>query len=36
VVTDHGVFDYSRIAGTGLIVDTRNAIKVRTPNVFSI
>jgi UDP-N-acetyl-D-glucosamine dehydrogenase len=36
VVTDHSVFDYSRIAGTGLIVDTRNAIKTPTPNVISI
>jgi UDP-N-acetyl-D-glucosamine dehydrogenase len=36
VVTDHGVFDYSRIALTGLIVDTRNAIKTPAPNVISI
>jgi UDP-N-acetyl-D-glucosamine dehydrogenase len=36
VATDHGVFDYARIAEMGLIVDTRDAIKVRAPHVFSI
>ncbi|RPI52833.1 MAG: nucleotide sugar dehydrogenase [Acidobacteria bacterium] len=36
VATDHGVFDYDRIGTMGLIVDTRNAIKARGPNVFSI
>ena len=36
VATDHGVFDYVRIGGMGLVVDTRDAIKVKGPNVFSI
>ena len=36
VSTDHGVFDYARIADMPLIVDTRNVIKLRAPNVFSI
>jgi hypothetical protein len=36
VATDHGVFDYERIGGMGLVVDTRDAIKVKGPNVFSI
>jgi len=26
VATDHGVFDYKRIAGLPLVVDTRNAL----------
>ena len=36
VATDHAVFDYARIGGMGLLVDTRDAIKTRGPNVFSI
>jgi UDP-N-acetyl-D-glucosamine dehydrogenase len=36
VATDHAVFDYARIAGMRLIVDTRNVIKGPAPNVFSI
>jgi hypothetical protein len=27
VATDHAVFDYGRIAGLPLVVDTRNALK---------
>ena len=36
VSTDHAAFDYEKIAGMGLVVDTRDAIKVRTANVFPI
>ena len=36
VSTDHAIFDYARIGGMGLLVDTRDAIKTRGPNVFSI
>jgi UDP-N-acetyl-D-glucosamine dehydrogenase len=36
VATDHGAFDYEQIVGMRLVVDTRNAIKVRAPNIFSI
>ncbi len=36
VSTDHGAFDYSQIAAMRLVVDTRDAIKVRAPNVFAI
>jgi len=36
VSTDHTVFDYPRIAGMPLIVDTRNVIKGGASNVFSI
>jgi UDP-N-acetyl-D-glucosamine dehydrogenase len=36
VATDHAVFDYARIAGMPLVVDTRNVIKGGGTNVFSI
>ena len=36
VATDHSLFDFSRIAGMPLVVDTRNAIKSPGPNVFRL
>ncbi len=36
VSTDHQTFDYDQIAGMRLIVDTRDAIKVKAPHVFPI
>ena len=36
VSTDHTVFDYARIAGMPLVVDTRNVIKDAASNLFSI
>jgi UDP-N-acetyl-D-glucosamine dehydrogenase len=36
IATEHAAFDYDRIGRAGLVVDSRNAIKARTPNVFPI
>jgi UDP-N-acetyl-D-glucosamine dehydrogenase len=36
IATDHTAFDYGRIAGMPLIVDSRNAIKTGGTNVYSI
>jgi UDP-N-acetyl-D-glucosamine dehydrogenase len=36
VTTDHKLFDYDRIAALPLVVDTRNAIKRRSPAVFKL
>src|SRR5581483_7032838 len=36
VTTDHKLFDYERIAALPLVVDTRNAIKRRSPTVFKL
>jgi UDP-N-acetyl-D-glucosamine dehydrogenase len=37
ILTDHSVFDYAEIVRHGsLVVDTRNAIKERAPNVFRL
>ena len=37
VTTDHSAFDYERIAGMSIVVDTRNALKGRSgPGVFTI
>jgi UDP-N-acetyl-D-glucosamine dehydrogenase len=36
VTTDHGAFDFKRIAGMPLVVDARNAIKSPGPNVFRL
>jgi len=36
IATDHAAFDYGKIASMGLIVDSRNAIKNPTANVYSI
>jgi UDP-N-acetyl-D-glucosamine dehydrogenase len=37
VVTEHGVFDVSRIAKMGLVVDTRNALKTfEGPTIFRL
>jgi UDP-N-acetyl-D-glucosamine dehydrogenase len=36
VTTDHKLFDYDRIAALPLVVDTRNAIKRRSPTIFKL
>jgi UDP-N-acetyl-D-glucosamine dehydrogenase len=36
VSTDHSAFDYDKIAGMRLVVDTRNAIKDRAGHIFAI
>jgi UDP-N-acetyl-D-glucosamine dehydrogenase len=36
VTTDHKLFDYERIAALPLVVDTRNAIKRRSPTIFKL
>jgi UDP-N-acetyl-D-glucosamine dehydrogenase len=36
VTTDHKLFDYERIAALPLVVDTRNAIKRRSPAIFKL
>jgi UDP-N-acetyl-D-glucosamine dehydrogenase len=36
VTTDHALFDYDRMAALPLVVDTRNAIKRRSPNIFKL
>jgi UDP-N-acetyl-D-glucosamine dehydrogenase len=36
VTTDHKLFDYDRIAALPLVVDTRNAIKRRSPSIFRL
>ncbi len=37
IATDHGTFDYARIAGMPLVVDTRNAIKnIATAGLFRL
>jgi UDP-N-acetyl-D-glucosamine dehydrogenase len=37
VATDHTAFDYSRIAGLPLVVDTRNALKAfKRPSIFAL
>jgi UDP-N-acetyl-D-glucosamine dehydrogenase len=36
VTTDHTLFDYDRIAALPLVIDTRNAIKRRSPSIFKL
>ena len=36
VATDHRAFDFRRIAGMQLVVDTRNALKTPAPHVFRL
>lgn len=37
ILTDHKVFDYAALVGEArIVVDTRNAIKERHPNVFRL
>ena len=36
VSTDHGAFDYERIAALPLVVDTRNALKSTAPHIFRL
>jgi UDP-N-acetyl-D-glucosamine dehydrogenase len=36
VTTNHKIFDYDRIAALPLVVDTRNAIKHRSPTIFKL
>jgi UDP-N-acetyl-D-glucosamine dehydrogenase len=36
VTTDHKSFDYDRIAALPLVVDTRNAVKRRSPTIFKL
>lgn len=37
IATDHSTFDYARIAGMPLVVDTRNALKsYSTPSIFRL
>jgi hypothetical protein len=37
VATDHGVFDFGRIAAMPLVVDTRNALKAfARPGIFGL
>jgi UDP-N-acetyl-D-glucosamine dehydrogenase len=37
IITDHRSFDYAAmVEGADLVVDTRNAIKVASPNVFRL
>jgi UDP-N-acetyl-D-mannosaminuronate dehydrogenase len=37
VATDHAVFDYGRIAGLPLVVDTRNALKAfARPSIYRL